>query len=60
MIINKIPAKPIRNVLVPAGPSVGNKYLAIDAPPCTLIIESKAAGMAIFLFFLMFKTKEFE
>ncbi len=36
----------MRKLDVPAAPSTGNKLFAIDAPPCTLIMDKSTAGMA--------------
>lgn len=39
MITNKIDEKIKRHAVIPSGPSTGKRYLAIEALPCTEIIE---------------------
>lgn len=38
---NKIDEKTNRHAVIPSGPSTGKRYFAIDALPCTEIIEIK-------------------
>ncbi len=56
MIVSKTAESTILKVTVPMAPIAGKSCLAIDAPPCTQIIASSVAGIAILIFdFFIYK-----